>query len=101
MAVTLDIDGSVQKISAKVKQFKADLEGVADAYDDIGEAEKAVVASATAGQEKMGNAARKSTKELRKQQQSITALEKRLDRLRKGQVRANDPKIVKLSLIHI
>ncbi len=95
MAVTLDIDGSVEKISAKLRQTKADLEGVAEGYERIDGASKQAVNGSVSGQEKMAGAAKSTGNELNKQAGIITKLENHLKRLEKGQKKTNDPKLVK------
>lgn len=95
MAVTLDIEGSVEKISANARQLKMDLTGVAEAYDLIGEAEADAVASALKGQKQVQDGLRKTNKDYTKQEGIIEGLEKQLERLNKGQKKANDPAIVK------
>lgn len=95
MAVTLDIDGSVQKINAKLQSTRDALVGVANGYEQIEEASKDAVNGATKGQEQIAASTKKGNKALEGQRDIIQKLEGHLKRLEKGQKKTNDPKLIK------
>ena len=95
MAVTLDIDGSVQKINAKLQSTRENLVGVANGYEQIGEASKEAVNGAVRGQDQLASSAKKSGKELKNQQGIIQKLEGHLKRLEQGQKKATSVKEIK------
>lgn len=95
MAVTLDLDGSVNKINSKLVSVRENLSGVKDGYDDIGEASKKAVGAAVSGQDKLASSTNKADKALKDQMGIIEKLEGHLLRLEKGQRKAQDVKSIK------
>ena len=95
MAVTLDIDGSVQKINAKLQTTREALVGVANGYEQIGEASKEAVGGAAKDQETLAKGAKKGSKALDDQRAIIDKLEAHLKRLEKGQKKVTSTKDTK------
>lgn len=95
MAVTLDIDGSVQKINAKLQSTRDALVGVANGYEEIGEASREAVNGAAKDQEKLAGSTKKGNKALDDQRGIIEKLEDHLARLEKGQRKATNVADVK------
>lgn len=95
MAVTLDIDGSVQKINAKLQSTRDALVGVANGYEQIAEASKEAVGGAAKDQEKLANSTKQGSKALDDQRGIIEKMEVHLKRLEKGQRKATNVKDVK------
>lgn len=95
MAVTLEFDGSIEKITAKARQVKADLEGIAEGYERIGDAEKEALGGAAANQDKFSASVKGSSGQLKKQDGIIVELENHLKRLEEGQRKASDPATIK------
>jgi len=95
MAIFLDIDGSVERINAKITETIKNLRGMAGAYDDVNEATTAAVNGGVKGQKSLTDSASKTTKALKGQTNIVEQLEGHLKRLEKGQRKATDPTLVK------
>jgi len=95
MAVVLDFEGSFNNLLAGLKSAKADLTGVSDGYEKLGDTERKVLSGAAANQDRFAGATEKASGEVRKQQKSIEALENQLKGLETGQKKATDPETVK------
>ena len=94
MAVTLDLDGSVEKINAKLTSTRDHLLGVADGYEKIGEASKGAITGATKAQDGLASSSKKTATALNDQGKIVKQLEGYLKKLETGQKKAQDPKIV-------
>lgn len=95
MAVTLELDGSVEKINAKLKSTTEALEGVAEGYENIDRASKEAVGGATTEQSKLKASVKKTTAEYELQGKTLRQLTAHLARLSEGQKKATDPALVK------
>jgi len=95
MAVTLDVDGSVEKINAKLQTTRQELVGVANGYEQIEAASKQAVTAGVRGQDELAGATKKADKALKDQRGIIEKLEDRLKALAVGQRKAQDVKTVK------
>ena len=95
MAITLDFDGDIQKLTAKSKTVRTSLEGIADGYELIEDASKTAINGASSGQDKLAASTRKAGSALNEQRGIIEKLEDNLKRLEKGQKKAQDIPTVK------
>lgn len=91
MAVTLDFDGSIEKITGKLDTMKGQLEGIAVSYDEIGQASNKAIGVAVADQNKNTTATKKANVEIKKQQELVFSLEKEVKRLETLQASTGDP----------
>tara|TARA_R110000787_G_scaffold97665_4_gene201324 strand:+ start:20895 stop:24626 length:3732 start_codon:yes stop_codon:yes gene_type:complete len=88
MAVTLDFDASVEKITSKLDQTKKDLVGISKSYTDIKNKSSEALEVAAGAQDLFAGKVNKSSKSISKQTGIIEKLEAHLKRLEIGQKKA-------------
>jgi len=90
MAVTLDFDASIEKISAKIQSTQNGLRGMSEDYRKVGEASNAAIKKAVNDQDALGSSTVQAGKKLKDQAGIIEKLEDHLKRLEIGQRKAQD-----------